>query len=160
PIIRLLVMGTVRTAGGGCMCPANALLTALLRHILLRAGEAVIMDMEAGLEHLGRGVVRGFDILLIIVEPGTQSLETAQRIHQLAKGLGVKKMAFVGNKVRSPKEEDYLASALERLGMSLLLSIPYDERVMEADLLGVAPMDLSPLPKAIESIRRLKECLA
>jgi len=97
--VMLLVLGTVKSAGGGCMCPANALLKALLRHLLLDRRDVVVLDMEAGLEHLGRGVVKGVDTLLAVVEPSYRAIETAARVKKLAQDLGVKRIYAVGNRI-------------------------------------------------------------
>jgi len=87
--VRMLVMGTVDRGGSGCMCPASSFLRALLRHVVLKESSVVIMDMEAGIEHLGRGTTRGIDLMIVVVEPGTRSLETAERIKRLGTDIGV-----------------------------------------------------------------------
>lgn len=94
----MLVMGTVERGGSGCMCPASAFLRALLRHVVLKDSSAVIMDMEAGIEHLGRGTTKGIDLMLIVVEPGRRSIETASRINKLSDEIGIRHIAAVINK--------------------------------------------------------------
>lgn len=152
----LIVMGTVKSGGAGCMCPANSLLRALLRHMLLERGDAVVLDMEAGLEHLGRGTVRGVDALIDVVEPGAQSIETARRIVRLAKDLGVKDVVAVGNKV-AEDEEQFLRDGLKEIGLEPLCVIPYDKAIAEADRRRVAPVDFAPESSAVKAIRRLKD---
>jgi len=157
--VRLLVLGTVKAAGAGCMCPANALLRALLRHHLTRKEEDVVVDTEAGLEHFGRGVVRGFDVLLDIVEPRTQSIQTSLRIFALAKELQVHETLFIGNKVRDEAEEKFLRDALAEEGLSPFTIVPYDRPVEEADMSRVAPVDFAPSCRAVTTVRELADTL-
>lgn len=95
---RLLVMGTVADAGGGCACAANALLKALLLHIVLERDEWVLVDLEAGVEHLGRGTVAGVDGLIVVSEPSLRGLQTAARVGGLAADLGLKRQGLVLNR--------------------------------------------------------------
>ena len=101
--IRLMVMGTVKKGGSGCICPASTMLKVLMSHMVLLGKEALILDMEAGLEHLGRGTSRGVDVLVVVVEPGRRSVDTAGTIRRLAGDLGVKKILIVGNKIRAKR---------------------------------------------------------
>jgi len=140
--IRLLVMGTVRGAGAGCMCPENALLRTLVAHLLLQREEMVILDMVAGLEHLGRGTAAAVDLLIGVVEPGRRSIQTAKRIAELASGLGVQRYAVVGNKVRDERDQALIQEALD--GMPILGFLPYDPQAIEADLEGEAAFDRAP----------------
>ncbi len=130
--IKLMVMGRLRKGGSGCYCPENALLEALLAHILLRRNEVVIIDMEAGVEHLGRATARAVDKMIIVVEPGRGSVETAYRIRELAKDICVKSIAVVANKIRSERDRNFLLSALP--DFEFLGFIPYDQTVIEAGL--------------------------
>jgi len=157
--VRLLVMGTIRSGGSGCMCPANALIRALIRHVTFERKDAVVMDMEAGLEHLGRATVRGFDALLCVVEPGTQSIETAMKIKRLAEDIGVKEVLAVGNKVAAKEDQEFIELSLGKAGLELACVIPFDRTILRADTLRVAPMDYCPDSPAIKSIRRLEENL-
>ena len=100
--VRLLRLGTVRTGGAGCLCPENALLKALVTHLLLRKDQTLILDMEAGIEHLGRGTAGSVDAFVIVVEPGLRSLGTAEQIRFLASEIGVPRIFLVANKVRRP----------------------------------------------------------
>jgi CO dehydrogenase maturation factor len=155
----LLIMGTVKSGGIGCMCPANALLRALLRHLLIERDEIVIMDMEAGLEHLGRGTAKGVDALLIVVEPGIQSIETAVRIKRLGEEIGIPNFIAIGNKIKSLKDEVFLKEELSKANLNLLYSIPYDEKIVEADMLRIAPIDYAKNSKAIEAIKIIGDFL-
>jgi len=130
--IRLLVMGRIKRGGTGCYCPEGALLQALLKHLLLQRNEVVIMDMEAGIEHLSRGTTRAVDKLIIVVEPGRRSIETAQTIDRLARDLGLENVAVVGNKIHSESDKEFIRSSLP--GMEVLGFISYDPAINEADL--------------------------
>ena len=132
--IRLLVMGGVKQGGSGCLCPENAMLKSLVAHLMLSRGEVVIMDMAAGIEHLGRGTAQAVDRLIVVVEPGRRSLDVARRIRNLAADIGVTTFAVVGNKVRGPEDRHFLERALE--GFPLLGFIPYDQQIIQADLRG------------------------
>ena len=157
--IRLLVMGTVRSGGSGCMCPANSLLRALIRHITLIEKDAVVMDMEAGLEHLGRATVRGFDALLCVVEPGAQSIETASRIKRLAKDINIREVLAVGNKVMTEEDEKIIGGSLSKIGLDVICNVPFDQNIIRADALRIAPIDYSPKSPAITAIKKLEEML-
>lgn len=132
--IKLMVMGRLKKGGSGCYCPENALLQALVTHLLLERDEVVIMDMEAGVEHLGRGTAKAVDKLIIVVEPSRRSVETAYRIRELAKDVGLQNIGVVGNKIRSEKDKDALISSMP--GFEFLGFIPYDQAIVEADLAG------------------------
>lgn len=130
--IRLMVMGKIKKGGSGCYCSENSLLRALLAHLLVARDEVVILDMEAGVEHLGRATARAVDKLIIVVEPGRSSVETARRINRLAQDIGLQKIAMVGNKIRTPQDKEFLTSSLP--GFDFLGFIPYDQAVVDADL--------------------------
>ncbi len=151
--VRMLVMGTVDRGGSGCMCPASAFLRALLRHLMLKEKSAVILDMEAGIEHLGRGTTRGMDLMIVVVEPGARSLETAERIKNLSSEIGVKHLAAVINKGGSEKVNE----RLEELGIEVLGEIPFDPKLMQADLEKRAPIEVG--GKAVDAIVKIKEKL-
>jgi len=139
--IRLLVMGGVETGGAGCACPENTLLKHLLRHLVVERGDTVIVDMEAGLEHLGRGTARAVDAFIVVVEPGRRSFQTAKAVVKLAADLGIKKVYAVANKVR-PGEEEAIREGVE--GLPLLGFMPYDPAAVSADLSGRAAYESSP----------------
>jgi CO dehydrogenase maturation factor len=140
--IRLMVLGTVKSAGGGCICPESALLKALLNHLFLNQKDAVIMDMEAGLEHLGRGTAMGVDMMIVVVEPGRRSLETAAAIKGLARGLGIKKVAVVASKVQAESELAFLKAELK--DYRWLGHLPYSEAIRQSDLNASSLLDLAP----------------
>jgi len=139
--IRLMRMGRLKRGGTGCYCPENALLRALLTHLLVARNEVVILDMEAGIEHLGRGTAGAVDKLIVVVEPGRRSIETAHNIEKLAEEIGLQNVAVVGNKVRSQTDKEFLISSLP--GFEFLGFIPYDPAVVDADLANQSPLDSS-----------------
>lgn len=157
--VRLLIMGTVPSGGFGCMCPANSLISALIRHVTLIEKDVVVMDMEAGLEHLGRATARGFDVLLCVVEPGGQSIQTALRIKRLAEDINIRNVMAVLNKVRTEEEEEIVKRSLEEGGLKVIHSIPYDENIIRADVSRVSPIDRYPSTPAITEINELKKKL-
>lgn len=151
--VKLLVMGTVETGGGGCVCPEHVMLKAILSNLILRKDDVVIMDMEAGLEHLGRGTASCMDQFVVVIEPGARSVQTYGKVKQLAKDIGVKKVQVVANKVRSAQDEAYIRSRIPE--EDLLGIIHYNSDVIDADRQGVSPYDMS--PQVVEEIRRIKD---
>jgi CO dehydrogenase maturation factor len=147
--VKLMVMGHLKKGGSGCYCPENALLEALIAHILLRRNEVVIIDMEAGIEHLGRATARAVDRMIIVVEPGKASIETAFRIRELAKDIGLVNIAVVANKVRSEQDRKFLLSVMP--DFKFIGFIPYDQSVIEAGL-GNFPLT-NASPEIIERVR-------
>ena len=143
--IKLMRLGGVKKGGAGCICPESTLLKALVTHIVLARNEVVVMDMEAGIEHLGRGTAQSVDKLLVVVEPGRRSIDTAGHIKKLAQEIGLKQIAVVGSKIRSPKDESFLKKHLA--DFKYIGSISYDDALIEADLNGIAPFDTSSLAK-------------
>lgn len=140
--IKLLVLGGIRRGGGGCACSANTFLRALLRHLLLKRDEAVVVDMEAGVEHLGRGTAQGVDALVVVVDPDRRSLDTAARILPLAQEIGLRHIVAVGNKVRDPDEEAFIRHGLPRV--PLLGSIPLCEGLGRVGRGGPLPSQAPP----------------
>jgi CO dehydrogenase maturation factor len=153
--IRLMVMGRIKQGGTGCYCPENALLQALVTHLLLGRDEVVILDMEAGVEHLGRATAKAVDRLIVVVEPGRRSVETARRIKKLAEEIGLHNIAAVGSKVRSQSEREFLTSSLP--DFEFLGFIPYDRAVVDADLAGRPLYESS--PKIIDEVRNIYQAL-
>jgi len=137
--VRLMVMGTVKKGGGGCICPASTMLKALMTHLVLLQEDVLILDMEAGLEHLGRGTSRGVDFLVVVVEPGRRSIDTANHIRELAKDIGLTKILIVGSKTRGEKDQAFLKEALQ--GFDFLGFIDYDDEIITCDMQGVCPAD-------------------
>ena len=154
--IRILTMGTVKTGGTGCLCPENALLRALVTHLLLRRDEVLILDMEAGVEHLGRGTASAVDAFIVVVEPGRRSIQTAYAIHSLAGDLGIEQVYAVGNKVASASDEAFITEQLP--GFRLLGFLPTDVQAMEADRQGVAVF--AHAPQLVDRARAIVDQLA
>jgi len=153
--VNLLVMGVVREAAGGCMCPANYLVRTLLRHLLVRRKEAVVADMEAGTEHLARGTAKYVSAMLVVVEPSAKALETARRIRNLAMQMGIEKILLVGNKLLNEKDGVAIRSFAEKNNIPILGMIHYDPTVREADLSGDSlflSFPSSPAVKEMEGI--------
>lgn len=153
--VTLLIAGTVTIGGSGCMCPAGALLKALIRHLVVGSNEAFVMDMEAGIENLGRGTTRGMDALLIIVEPGQTAIATVGRIQKLAHDIAVDTVFAVANKVMDEQDQAVINTTLKELNIPLLAVIPFDKSIREAGLRGKAPLDHNPTTPAIQAIREL-----
>jgi CO dehydrogenase maturation factor len=153
--IKLMVMGRIKKGGTGCYCSENALLQALTTHLLLERDEVVIMDMEAGVEHLGRATAKAVDKLIIVVEPSRTSVETAHRIDKLAREIGLNNIAVVANKVRSESEKKFLTSNLS--GFKFLGFIPYDQSVVEADVNNRPVIDAS--PQVISEVKKIYSAL-
>ena len=149
--VRLLEMGAVDIGGSGCICPESAMLKTLFTHLLFRKDEILILDMYAGVEHLGRATVDFVDMMLVVVEPTRRSLGTAAQIKTLAADIGLTRLALVGNKVRNPEEADFLRQ--ESPGLPVLGLLPVDLAVQEADRLGIPVYDHVPaLRKAAETM--------
>lgn len=153
--VRLLVMGTVKKGGSGCMCPESALLRSLVNHLLLRRSEVVILDMDAGVEHLGRGTAESVDAFISVVEPGRRSLDTAQAIKRLAQDIGIKKCYVVDNKVTSDADRQFIIENLP--DFELLGFISYNPKIAEADRKGMSPFDID--AKVVSEVKVIKEKL-
>lgn len=153
--VRLLVVGKSKEAGSGCYCPENVLLRRLISHLILRIDEVVILDMEAGIEHLTRGTAGSVNAFIVVVEPGQRSMQTARQIESLARGLGVKEVFVVGNKIRQDSERDFILRHLE--GMKFLGFMSYAGDAVTADLDGKSPYDASPGVR--EEAKKIKAAL-
>lgn len=138
--IKLMRLGGVKKGGAGCICPESTLLKALVMHIVLARDEFVVMDMEAGIEHLGRGTASAVDRLIVVVEPGRRSIDTAAHIRELAGQIGLTQISVVGNKIRGDKDIEFLKKHLS--DFDFLGFLPYDNALIEADLDGVSPFDV------------------
>jgi len=130
--IKLLVFGAVQKGGSGCACPENVLLRSLLSEIILNRDEIVIVDMEAGIEHLGRATASAIDKMLIVVEPGSRSIATSQMIKKLGKDIGLGDFGIVGNKIRTEWQEEWIKKQCEPL--PILGLIPYSDAIQDSDL--------------------------
>jgi len=153
--VQLLVMGTIRKGGGGCACPENTFLKSFLRHILLERDEIVIIDMAAGIEHLGRGTAESVDKMLVIVEPSQRSVETAYKIKKLSMDIGVKNLYAIANKVRNAAEEKFLKDAMP--DFNILGFLPYDDSIIESDRTGQSINDKNKVVQGIKDIRKKLE---
>jgi CO dehydrogenase maturation factor len=149
--IKLMRLGGVKKGGSGCICPESTLLRALVMHIVLARDEVVVMDMEAGIEHLGRATAEAVDRLIVVVEPGRRSIDTAEHIRQLASEIGLNRIGVVGNKIRGPKDEAFLQKHLA--DFEFIGFLPYDNSLIEADLNGVSPFEVdSPSKEQVENM--------
>ncbi|MCD6391593.1 MAG: AAA family ATPase [Dehalococcoidia bacterium] len=151
--VKLMSMGRLKKGGSGCYCPENALLEALVAHLLLKREEVVIMDMEAGIEHLGRATARAVDKMIIVVEPSKGSTETAYRIRELAKDISLENIAVVANKIRSEQDRVFLVSSMP--DFEFLGFIPYDQSMIEVGL-GNLPL----INSSLEVINRVRDISA
>lgn len=140
--IRLLVMGTVDKGGSGCVCPESVMLKALVTHLLLRKDEVLIMDMEAGIEHLGRATAGAVDAFIVVVEPGQRSLQTARTVASLARDIGIQRVFVVGNKIRHDADRQFIQDNLP--DMTILGFLPMSAKAIEADLAGISVFDVAP----------------
>ncbi|MEI6131405.1 MAG: ArsA-related P-loop ATPase [Bacillota bacterium] len=138
--VSVLVLGAVKTGGGGCACPESTFIRALVTDLVMYKNEALIMDMEAGIEHLGRATSQGVDVMLVVVEPGQRSIDCAITILRMTKEIGLKKVLFVGNKIASEADEKFIREALP--GQKFLSFIPYTQTIRNADRDGVSVLDV------------------
>lgn len=153
--VRVLVLGTIEKGGEGCFCPENAFLRAILRHAIFREKDVLILDMEAGIEHLGRGTARGVDLLIAVVEPGSRAFETLGRIEELAKDIGIEKIGVVVNKFIESEEAKKL---IETLRHPILGRVPFSECFIKADISNIPPYricDLQPFREIKAEIEKL-----
>lgn len=153
--IILLITGKSKEAASGCYCPENAFLRRLLKHLVVERDEVVIVDMEAGIEHLTRGTAEAVDAFIVVVEPGQRSMQTARTVAEMAQGLGVKKVFVVANKVRGKEDIDFIRSGIN--GMNLIGSISFNSEVVKADINGIAPYLSS--PETVKEAAQIKQAL-
>jgi len=158
--VELLVLGAVKRGGGGCACPENIFIRALVTDLVLYKNETLIMDMEAGIEHLGRATVTGVDVMLIVVEPGQRSLDCAKTVIEMSKEIGLKNFVIVGNKITSEEDKSFIS---EELGVRSeeLFFLPYSEQIRNSDRDGVSVLDgmneeqIGVIEKLIEKIWKI-----
>ncbi len=136
----LMVMGTVRSMGSGCTCPAHSLVKALLRHLIVERDEIVILDMDAGIEHLGRGTAEHVDAMLVVSDANRKSLEVAKAICRMAEDSSIRQVGFVGNRITGPLQELAIRSFAEKNGIPVLAMVPFDQGVFDNGVTGV-PVD-------------------
>ena len=138
--VKLLLLGCIPQGGGGCFCPENVLLKNLVRHLLVQREEALIIDMEAGLEHLGRGSTGYVDALIIVVEPGQRAINTARQIKKLGEDLHIKNMMIVGNKINSDQDRQIIEENLSEF--PVLGHMSFNPKILQADREGSSPYDI------------------
>ncbi len=149
--VRLIVAGTIKAGGSGCYCPENVLLKRLFKHLVVDRNEVVILDMEAGIEHLGRGTCENMDLLIVVVEPGRRSIQTAEAVRKMAADLGIKSVYVVLNKISSQQEKDLLIKSLNNF--EVLGELPFSKKVKDSDLENYSPCYADKnFAKAIEQI--------
>ncbi|QOV20486.1 AAA family ATPase [Blautia liquoris] len=151
--VKLLVLGTVETAGSGCVCPEHVMLKRIINNLILHRDDVVIMDMEAGLEHLGRGTTENMDQFIVVIEPGARSVQTYKNVKRLAHELGVEQVHVVANKVRDGRDEAFVR---EKIPIEDLLGvIHYNPEIMDADRQGCSPYEFS--KTVVDEIRVMKD---
>ncbi len=153
--VRVMVMGKSKEASSGCYCPENVFLKRLLKHLVMEKGSVLIVDMEAGIEHMTRGTAEGVNAFIVVVEPGQRSIQTAYTVNELAKGLGVPHVFVVASKIRNRDDLAFIKSSIG--SMELIGSISFSSDIMEADIKGMCPFDNAPV--ASEEVRSIKDVL-
>lgn len=149
--IKLIVMGGIKSGGGGCACPESTLIKALIRHIILERDDYVIMDMEAGVEHLGRGTAEAVDLMIIVVEPSLRSIQTAHQIKRLAQEIGIKNIKAIGNKIRTREDKEFIQHNLAEI--KVIGFIPFDNEMIAADKKGVLAIESKSVIDEITGIK-------
>jgi CO dehydrogenase maturation factor len=159
--VRLLVLGGIRGGGKGCACPQGTFLKAMMRHLMLERQEVLLVDMEAGLEFLGRASVLGTDCLVSVVEPGRRSLETAEAIARMGREIGIRRFAAVLNKMTDPSQVDVIRAGLPA-GTELLAALPYSPALQRADLEGRSVLGVDPAVEGLlaEAKKKLESMVA
>jgi CO dehydrogenase maturation factor len=137
--VSLLVLGAVKRGGGGCACPENVFIKALVNDLVLYKNETLIMDMEAGIEHLGRATSSGVDVMLIVVEPGQRSLDCADTVIKMSREIGLNNFVIAANKITCEDDKKFIANGLSDFNVSAFL--PYSENIRRADRDGVSALD-------------------
>ncbi|MFA5267012.1 MAG: AAA family ATPase [Methanoregula sp.] len=138
--VHLMVMGTVRSMGSGCTCPAHSVVRALLRHLIVDRDEVVILDMDAGIEHLGRGTAEHVDTMLVVSDANRKSLEVAKTICRMAKDSEIRQVGLVGNRIAAPAQELAIRAFGEKNGIPVFAMIPFDQDVSDNGITG-SPID-------------------
>lgn len=156
--VNMMVMGTVHSMGSGCMCAPNAVIRELLRYLIVERDEAVVLDMEAGVEHMGRGTTSHVDVLLVIADSNLKALEVARRIKDLAKTAGMNQIYLIGNRVMNPHQKKAIIDFAEKNELEILDFIPFDQGVIEKDMQGISPLNFKEL-KAVKAIDAISEML-
>ncbi|MFC1504531.1 AAA family ATPase [Spirochaetota bacterium] len=153
--IKLMIMGSIKKGGGGCACPENAFLKQLISHITLQRKEVVILDMEAGIEHLGRGTAIGVDHMLVIVEPNMTSIETAHRIKALSGDIGLKSLKVIGNKTANEEDKKFIKNNIKNIEILGFLDYSDDVRMISSgrtDIYSVSGAPIDQLKYILEKL--------
>lgn len=137
--VRLLVLGAVEAGGTGCACPGSVLVQALVSEVVLHDRQALVLDLEAGVEHLGRATARGVDFMLVVVDPGRTSLDCAERVFRMAGDIGLRNLGVVINRVARPEDEGWVRDALP--GRQFLATIPVSDSIRAAERAGRSVLD-------------------
>lgn len=153
--LQLLVLGSIEDPATGCLCPENALIRTLLYNLFVKRDEVVIVDFEAGLEHLGRGTAKGIDVMLVITEPSQKSLDLCDKIINLSKKLGIINIFLVANKVFDDSQIDVINERVQDWEVPLYHKIPFDSEVGKADLNGISPIDFNEETEGVNAIKTL-----
>lgn len=153
--LQLLVLGSIEEPATGCLCPENALIRTLLHNLFVKRDEVVVVDFEAGLEHLGRGTAKGIDVMLVITEPSQKSLDLCSKIIKLSKELGIINIFLVANKVVDEGQLDIIRERINDWEIPLYHSIPFDPEMGKADLKGESPLEYCPEADGMRSLKRL-----
>ncbi|MHA1372010.1 MAG: nucleotide-binding protein [Promethearchaeota archaeon] len=154
--VRLLVLGTIKDPGSGCLCSSNALVRELLYHLIVQRDELVILDFEAGMESsMGRATSKGLDVLIVMVEPGQKSIIVGSKITRMARKLGIKDVYAIINKVEDTEQESLIKDELNRRDMNVLGTIPVSKSVKIADIKGIPILDYDADDPAVRSIQQI-----
>jgi len=153
--VKLLVMGTVQSGGSGCICPESTILKALMTHLVLYREDIVIMDMEAGIEHLGRATSASVDALVIVVNPGARSRLAAEKIRKLGSDIGIKRIVVLGNRVKDRQDEELIRTTLP--DFEVIGFLPEHPEIVDADREGRRPFDH--IAEAPDALHRAADCL-
>jgi CO dehydrogenase maturation factor len=153
--LQLLVLGGIEEPASGCLCPENALIKTLLYNLLVKRDEVIIVDFEAGVEHLGRGTAKGIDLMLVVTEPSQKSLDLCKKIIELSKKLGVINVYLVANKIIDDSQKEVISKRIEDWEVPLYHTIPFDSEIGNADLNGESPIDFNQDSIGVQAIRNL-----
>lgn len=153
--LQLLVLGSIEEPATGCLCPENALIRTLLYNLFVKRNEVIVVDFEAGLEHLGRGTAKGIDIMLVITEPSQKSLDLCSKIINLSKKLGVINIYLIANKIIDDSQIDAIHKRISEWEVPLYHTVPFDSDVGKADLNGISPIDFNSNSEAMNSLKNL-----
>jgi len=151
--VKLLVMGTVQQGGSGCICPESTILKALMTHLVLGRNEVVVMDMEAGIEHLGRATSGSVDALIVVVNPGKRSRVAADKIRKLGTDIGIKNIVVLGNRIKSDDDKKLIKESMP--GYEILGFIPEMDEIAASDRDGTRPFDdITKIPDELLAVTR------